>query len=169
MPAMTPQALIRPATLDDLPTINDIYNHYVFHSTCTYQEQPEPLENRRQWFDRHGEKHPVTVATISGQVVGWGALSPFHTRSAYRFTVEDSIYLDHRHHRRGIGSLVLADLIARARALGHQTIIGGADAEQAASLALHAKFGFQQVAHFKRVGFKFNRWLDVIYMQLLLS
>jgi phosphinothricin acetyltransferase len=81
--------------------------------------------------------------------------------------VENSIYLDHRFLGRGIGSAVLEDLIDRAKSLGHHTIVAGADAEQAASLALHTKFGFVQVAHFKQVGFKFGRWLDVIYMQLM--
>jgi L-amino acid N-acyltransferase len=160
---------IRLATADDLPAINDIYNYYVIHSTCTYQEQPETMESRIQWFEKHSPQHPVTVATENDQVIGWGSLSTFHARSAYRFSVEDSVYLDHRHLGKGIGSTVLADLIERAKAIGHREIIGGADAEQTASLALHTKFGFEKVAHFKTVGFKFNRWLDVIYMQLHLA
>jgi L-amino acid N-acyltransferase len=157
---------IRTATADDLPAINDIYNYYVVHSTCTYQEVPETPDDRKKWFERHGEKHPVIVAVVESEVAGWGSLSPFHARSAYRFSVENSIYLDHRFHRRGIGSALLEELIDRARTLGHHTIIAGADAEQAASLALHAKHGFVKAAQFKEVGFKFGRWLDVIYMQL---
>jgi L-amino acid N-acyltransferase YncA len=159
---------IRMATADDLPAINDIYNYYVLNSTCTYQEEPERLEDRKRWFDRHGEKHPVIVAIVEGKIVGWGSLSPFHTRSAYRFAVENSVYLDHRFHRRGIGSALLEELISRGQRLGHHTIIAGVDGEQAASLALHKKYGFAEVAHFKQVGFKFGRWLDVIYMQLWL-
>jgi L-amino acid N-acyltransferase YncA len=159
---------IRAATEADLPAINDIYNYYVLRSTCTYQERPETLDSRRQWFAGHGEKHPIIVAMQQDQVIGWGSLSPFHARSAYRFSVENSIYIDHRFHRRGIGASLLQNLIDRARSLGHQTIVAGADTEQAGSLALHSKFGFEQVAHFKRVGFKFDRWLDVIYMQLFL-
>jgi phosphinothricin acetyltransferase len=159
---------IRTATADDLPAINDIYNHYVLQSTCTYQEVPETPEDRRNWFERHGEKHPVIVAVMENQVIGWGSLSPFHARSAYRYSVENSIYLDHRFHRRGIGSALLVELIHRARALGQHVMIAGADGEQAGSLALHAKCGFVKVAHFKEVGFKFGRWLDVIYMQLKL-
>jgi L-amino acid N-acyltransferase len=165
----TPGIVIRNATEADLVAINDIYNHYVRHSTCTYQEEPETIENRRQWFRHHGEKHPVIVAERAGQVIGWGSLSPYHPRSAYRHTVENSVYLHHDHHRQGIGSLLLKELIVRARQLGHRVIIAGIDAGQEASVALHAKFGFEKVGHMKQVGYKFNCWLDVIYMELMVA
>ena len=159
---------IRLARDGDLGSINDIYNHYVLHSTSTYQEEPDSLESRRAWFDRHDPRHPITVAELDGRVVGWGALSPFHARSAYRFTVENSVYVDHQHHRRGIGDSLLADLILRARALRHRTIIAGIDASQEASIAIHAKHGFLKVADLHQVGYKFDRWLDVVYMQLMI-
>lgn len=159
---------IRLATADDLDRINEIYNHYVLHSTCTYQEEPHSAEERARWFEDHGPAHPVTVAEIDGQVIGWGSLSPFHSRSAYRFSTENSIYVDHAWHRRGVGGRLLGDLIARGRAAGHHTIVAGIDGEQGASVAIHEKFGFERVAHLRQVGFKFNRWLDVIYMQVML-
>src|SRR5580693_3266102 len=105
--------IIRPATASDLAVINDIYNHYVQHSTCTYQEEPEPLDGRRRWFEHHGGGHPVIVAEAGGQVAGWGSLSAYHARSAYRRTVENSVYVHHQHHRRGIGSRLLQELIVR--------------------------------------------------------
>jgi L-amino acid N-acyltransferase len=160
---------IRAATPADLGAINDIYNHYVLHSTCTYQEEPEPLEGRRQWLQHHGDRHPVIVAEMDKRVVGWGSLSPYHARSAYRHTVENSVYVHHQQYRRGIGSLLLQELISRARGLGHRAIIAGIDGGQSASAALHTKFGFAEVGHLKQVGFKFGRWLDVIYMELLLK
>ncbi len=160
---------IHAATAADLAAINDIYNHYVLHSTCTYQEVPETIQGRREWFHHHSERHPVTVAEINSQIVGWGSLSAYHKRSAYRNTVENSVYVDHQHHRHGIGSLLLKDLIDRSRQLGHRAIIAGIDGDQPASVALHAKFHFQKVGHLKQVGFKFGRWLDVIYMELLLN
>jgi phosphinothricin acetyltransferase len=160
---------IRPATESDLVTINDIYNHYVLHSTCTYQEEPEPLDERCRWFSHHGEKHPVVVAAAEKQVVGWGSLSAYHPRSAYRHTVENSVYVHHQFHRHGIGSLLLQELVVRARSLGHRVIIAGIDAEQIASVALHTKFQFEKVGHLKQVGFKFGRWLDVVYMELSLD
>src|SRR5262245_1702809 len=99
-----PAPHIRLATEADLVAINDIYNHYVRSSTCTYQEESEPIESRREWFKRHGQQHPVTVAQIDAQVVGWGSLSPYHTRTAYRFTVENSVYVRHDMQRQGIGA-----------------------------------------------------------------
>ena len=159
---------IRRATADDLQTINDIYNHYVPCSTCTYQEEPETMESRREWFASHGDRHPVTVAVVDGQVVGWGSLSPFRERSAYRYTVENSVYVSPAHQRRGIGRALLIDLIDRARTLGHHSIIAGIDAEQTGSIALHAAVGFREVADLREVGFKFGRWLHVRYLQLML-
>lgn len=159
---------IRQAARSDLKTINDIYNHYVRCSTCTYQETLEPLKRRRNWFAHHGPKHPITVAVEGNNVIGWGSLSAYHARSAYRRTVENSVYVHHDHHGRGIGSLLLEDLIERARDARHRAIIAAIDADQPASIALHSKFAFEKVGHFKQVGFKFGRWLDVVYMELLL-
>jgi phosphinothricin acetyltransferase len=162
------ETILRPATESDLAAINDIYNHYVLHSTCTYQEEPEPMDGRRQWLHHHGEKHPVIVAEEEGRVVGWGSLSAYHARSAYRHTVENSVYVHHQHHRRGLGTHLLENLIFRARKLEYRAIIAAIDGEQEASVAIHAKFGFEKVGHLKQIGFKFGRWLDVIYMQLSL-
>ena len=159
---------IRLARSGDLAAVNDIYNYFVLHSTCTYQEEPESVESRWAWFERHGPRHPVTVAERDGRVVGWGALSPFHARSAYRFTVENSVYVDHRHHRSGVGDSILVDLIVRARSLEHRTIIAGIDASQEASIAIHGKHGFTQVGNLAQVGYKFDRWLDVVYLQWML-
>ena len=159
---------IRLAVQGDLAAVNEIYNHYVLHSTCTYQEEPSTAAEREVWFAGHGQSHPVTVAEEGGRVVGWASLSPFHARSAYRRTVENSVYVRHDCQGRGVGSMLLADSIGRAATLGHHTIIAGIDAEQTGSIALHRKFGFEQVAHLRQVGFKFGRWLDVVYMQKLL-
>lgn len=163
------QPRIRPATARDLDAVNAVYNHYVVHSTTTYQTEPETREARQAWFDSHGAKHPVTVAEVDGEILGWGSLSPFHPRAAYHRTVEDSIYVRHDARRRGIGRALLTDLIDRAIKLGHHTIIAGIDSEQAGSIALHARFGFVEVARLREVGFKFDRWLDVVYMQRMLA
>jgi phosphinothricin acetyltransferase len=159
---------LRQAAPSDLQAINDIYNHFVLHCTCTYQTELETMEARRAWFEAHGTKHPVIVALDGDQVVGWGSLSAFHRRAAYSRTVENSVYVDHRQHRRGIGRLLMADLIDRAAKLGHHTIIAGIDAEQTASVAIHTAMGFERVALLNEVGFKFGRWLHVIYMQKML-
>jgi phosphinothricin acetyltransferase len=166
---MMTETTIRPATAGDLPAINAIYNHYVPVSTCTYQTVPSTPAERETWFAAHGPQHPVTVAVAGNEIVGWGSLSRFHARAAYGHTVENSVYVRHDLQRRGVGSVLLADLIERARAAGHHTIIALIDSDQAGSIALHRRFGFTQAAHLKEVGFKFGRWLDVIYLQLILS
>jgi phosphinothricin acetyltransferase len=166
--SMSAPPLIRLACVDDLPTINAIYNHYVLYSTCTYQLTPETDAARLAWFREHDEAHPVTVAELDGEVVGWASLNAWSPREAYARTVENSLYVRHDRHRRGIGRALLADLIARARQLYHHTILGGVSAEQAPSLALHEAFGFKRVAYFRELGWKHGEWLDVIFLQLLL-
>lgn len=159
---------LRAATTADLDAINDIYSHYVLTSTATYQITPEPIEGRHAWFAAHGESHPVIVAEVAGAVRGWAALSPFHTREAYQHTVEDSVYVHHDDHRRGLGAALLEELITLARRHGHHAIIAHIDSEQAPSLALHERFGFARVGELRAVGYKFGRWLDVVCMQRML-
>lgn len=160
---------IRPALESDLDAINAIYNHYVLTSTCTYQEEPSTGEERLAWFRGRSEAHPVVVAEVDGEVVGWASLSPFRDRSAYRRTVEASIYIRHDRQRLGIGRALLLDLIDRARALGHRALIGGVSAEQEASIRLQESLGFRKVGHFREVGYKFDQWLDVAFYQLMLG
>jgi L-amino acid N-acyltransferase YncA len=160
---------IRLATLDDLPAIRDIYNYYVANSTCTFQLDPETEEERLAWFTSRTPAHPVTVAEIDKEVIAWGSLSRWNSRCAYQHSVEASIYVKEGLHRKGLGRALLIDLIERAKAIGHHTIIGGACSEQQASLALQESVGFGRIGCFHEVGYKFGRWLDVVYMELLLG
>ncbi len=162
-------ATIRLATSVDLPAINAIYNHYVLTSTCTYQTEPTTDAERGMWFGKRGGQHPVTVAEMDGEIVGWASLSRFRERSAYDRTVENAVYVRHDLHRRGIGAVLLADSIERARAAGHHTIIAVIDAEQSGSIALHERQGFEHVGLLREAGYKFERWLDVVYMQIMLD
>lgn len=159
---------IRLATVADLPAVRDIYNHYVATSTCTFRLTPETEEELLESFRRRGPGHPMTVAEQSDVVIGWGALSAWNSRCGYARTVEASVYVRYGFHRQGIGRAILADLIDRARAAGHHTIIGATCTEQTASLALQEAMGFERVGCLRQVGFKFDRWLDVAYMQLIL-
>jgi L-amino acid N-acyltransferase YncA len=161
---------VRPAGETDLEAINEIYNYYVPRSTCTYQLEPEPIEVRIAWFRKHSpDAYPVVVVEEDGKVLGWGSLSRFRERAAYDPTVEASIYVHHEHHRRGIGRMILIDLIAWARKAGFHSLIGGTSADQTASIALQRSLGFQQVALFREVGLKFGRRLDVVFLQLMLN
>ena len=159
---------IRLATTADAGFINSIQNHYVVHSTATFLTEPLTLEQRLAWLNGRSQAHPVTVAQVDDSVVGWGALEVFRGRPAYRHTAELSIYVHHEWHRRGFGRAILADLLARARALGHHTLVGGCCSESTAVIALLEASGFSRIAHFREVGRKFDRWLDVVFLQRLL-
>ena len=159
---------IRLATRADAEDINVIQNHYVVHSTATFLTDPLTLEQRLAWLENRSQVHPVVVAQADGSVVGWGSLEVFRGRPAYRHTAEFSIYVHHEWHRRGIGRAILADLLTRARALGHHTLVGGCCSESTAIIALLEASGFSRVAHFREVGRKFDRWLDVVFLQRLL-
>ena len=165
-----PEFTIRLATENDLEAVRTIYNYYVRHSTCTYQTEPDTAEERLAWFrNRDPALHPVTVAEADGAVIGWAALSRWNPRAGYARTAEASVYVHHEHHRRGLGRALLLDLIARAKAAGLHTIIGGASSDQSASLALQMALGFVPVGTFRQTGRKFDRWLDVTYTQLMLG
>ncbi len=159
---------IRDAAAADAGAINDIYNHYVTHSTSTYQLDPDDLDSRWRWLAGHGSRHPVTVCECDGEILGWASLSPFRPREAFALSVENSVYVRHDRQRRGVGRALMVDLIARARALGYHTIVAGVSADQEPSLIMHRELGFLEVARLREVGRKFDRWLDLTYLQLML-
>lgn len=160
---------IRPVQRLDLQSILDIYNEAVLNTTASYDYEPRTLEHRTAWFEDHERlNYPMFVAVNeTGQVVGWSALNPFHSRIGYQFTTENSIYIGAEHRGKGIGQLLMPPLIEGARQRGLHAIIAAIDATNEASIRLHARFGFEKVAHLKQVGFKFGRWLDVVYMELI--
>ncbi len=162
---------IRPATLDDCPGILAVYNEAVLTTTATYDYEPRTLEHRRDWFvARQRNGFPVLVAVdVAGRVAGWSALNPYHDRIGYRFTVENSVYVAAESRGRGLGSRLLAPLIPAGESRGFHAIIAAIDADNTVSLRLHERHGFMTVGRFRRVGFKFGRWLDVVYMERLLA
>jgi phosphinothricin acetyltransferase len=161
---------VRPASQDDLSGILEIYNEAVLNTTATYDYDPRTIEHRLAWYDDHVKNnYPIFVAVNDqGRVVGWSALNQFHARIGYRFTSENSVYVAADQRGQGIGKLLMPPLIEGARQRGLHAILAGIDANNEASVRLHASFGFEKVAHLRQVGFKFGRWLDVIYMELLL-
>ncbi len=161
---------VRRATRADLSDIHDIYNDAVSNTTASYDYEPRPFEDRITWFETH-EEHglPMFVAEDERQqILGWSSLSRYHDRKGYQFTVENSVYVAAAHRGRGVGKLLMPPLVESAQALGLRAIIAAIDAENKISIRLHEQFGFVQVGHFKQVGFKFGRWLDVVYLERLL-
>ena len=161
---------IRPARREDCTDILAIYNDAVLTTTATYDYEPRSLEHRQSWFEDHKKSgFPIFVAVDDrDEIVGWSALNRYHDRKGYRFTSENSIYIAADYRGQGIGKLLLAPLIESAKRLGLRAIIAVIDGQNEPSVRLHARFGFEHVGLFKSVGYKFDRWLDVVYMELLL-
>lgn len=162
---------VRNATRADVPVILEIYSDAVLHTTASAEYEPPSLESRYEWFDTHArEGYPIFVATngAGGEVVGWSSLSRHKERYGYRFSTELSIYVHPQWQRQGVGKLLMPPLIEAARGMGMHALIGGITADNAASLNLHASFGFEKVAHYKETIYKFGQWLDVVYMEKLL-
>jgi phosphinothricin acetyltransferase len=165
------QPLIRPATEADLEAINDIYNDEVLHRVASWDYEPWSIEQRRQWLaDHQGDATtPVFVAEVAGEVAGMSYLSWYRPRPGYTFTRENTVYIDERFQRRGLGALLLGALIEAAEASGLRTLIAVIEGSNEASIALHARFGFERAGLLREVGFKFDDWLDSVYMQLRLA
>ena len=161
---------IRNAIESDLPEILEIYNDVILNTTAVYDYRPHTMEMRRQWFNTKKEQgFPVFVAEENGKVVGLSSIGPFRAWAAYKYSVENSVYVAKDCRGRGIASLLIPPLIDAAKKLQMHTIIASIDAANEASLKLHRHFGFEEVAHFRQVGFKFGRWLDLKFLQLILK
>lgn len=161
---------LRSATVDDAPTLLEIYNHEVLTSTVTFDLVPRTLEEQVAWITDRSGAHVVVVAEVEGgTVVGFGALSPYRDRAGYATTVEDSVYVHPDHRRRGVGRVLLAGLVERATAHGFHALMAKIVSGHEASITLHAAAGFEIVGHEREVGRKFGRWLDVVLMERLLE
>ena len=159
---------IRDAEAADLPSIRAIYNHYVLNSVVTFDEQPVTLRALRAKFSnakKLGMPYIVAVSP-SGQILGYAYVYPWKTKAAYRFTVENSIYLGPASTGKGLGNALLGALIEKSREAGLKEIIAViADKGAEASIALHRRYGFTEGGHMGKVGFKFDRWIGTILMQ----
>ncbi|HEX7166483.1 MAG TPA: GNAT family N-acetyltransferase [Acidimicrobiales bacterium] len=160
---------VRLARPDDAEAIRSIYNREVTGSTVTFDLVPRTLESQQAWLAAHRGAHPAVVAVDDGgAVVGFGSLSPYRDRPAYSTTVEDSVYVDQDHRGRGIGRLVLAELVRLATVHGFHAVMARIVGGHEASIRLHETCGFTLVGVEREVGRKFGRWLDVALMQRLL-
>ena len=158
---------LRPARAEDLPAIHSIYAHHVLHGLASFEEEPPSVEELgRRYRDVTGRGLPYLVAEYGIDIAGYGYCSPYRARSAYRYALEDSIYIRHDMTGRGVGKRLLEQLVRQCEALGYRQIIAViGDSANGASIGVHAACGFLRVGTLRSVGFKFGRWVDSVYMQ----
>jgi phosphinothricin acetyltransferase len=158
---------VRPALPADLAAIQAIYAHHVLHGLASFEEEPPALDEiRRRYEDVTRRGLPYLVADFAGVVAGYGYCAPYRTRSAYRYAVEDSVYVRPDAQGRGVGTALLSELVKRCEALDYRqmiAIIG--DSAHVASIGLHTAQGFLRVGTLRAVGYKFGRWVDSVIMQ----
>jgi len=158
---------LRPAQPDDLASIHSIYAHHVLHGLASFEEEPPSVDElARRYRDVIGRGLPYLVAEYGIDIAGYGYCSPYRARSAYRYALEDSIYIRHDMTGRGVGKRLLEELVQQCEALGYRQIIAViGDSANTASIGVHAACGFLRVGTLRSVGFKFGRWVDSVTMQ----
>jgi len=162
-------SVIRDALLEDAPVIAEIYNYYVRETIITFEETPvSPAEIKKRILTAQSSALPWLTAELKDEIVGYAYAGRWRERTAFRFSVELTVYVHPDHHRHGIGCHLYRRLLPALKAEGVHTALGGIALPNNASIGLHEKFGFKKVSHFKEVGFKLNRWIDVGYWQLIL-
>ncbi len=151
--------------------ILDIFNEAIVHSTALYDYRPRPAQSMRAWFDtkRAGAFPVIGAEDAQGRLLGFASYGSFRAWPAYKYSVEHSVYVHKDHRGHGLGAALLRELIERARAQDLHAMIGGIDAANAGSIALHLQLGFRHVGTLPEVGFKFGRWLDLAFYELLLD
>lgn len=166
---MSTSIILRPFAPTDIPAMTAIYAHYVATSTVTFDtEAPSQADMMAKFTAIDAAGHPIIIAMEGDDILGFAYASTYRTRPAYRYTCEDTLYLAPNATGKGVGSRLLKELIEQARAFGFKQMISVIEAGAAPSIALHKKFGFETVARHKDLGFKFDRWLSIIHMQLTL-
>lgn len=162
--------LVRDATDADLEGILAIYNDAVLNTTAIWNDAVVDIANRRAWLaDRARLGYPVLVAVEGDDVAGYASFGDFRAFDGYRHTVEHSVYVHRDRRGRGVAHALMIELIERARALGKHVMVAGIEAENEPSLRLHARLGFKQTGRLEQVGTKFDRWLDLAFLQLTLD
>ncbi len=161
--------MIRSAEKRDNDEICDIYNHYVRHSIATFDETEMSREEMQEYLSGIITHYHWLVYESVGNVLGYAYTSPWKSRCAYKFSLESTIYLHPDYVGKGIGTRLYSALISKVKESGYHALIGGISLPNPASIALHEKMGFQKIGHFREVGFKFDKWIDVGYWELLLK
>ena len=160
---------IRTAEIKDVPFIAEIYNEAILNTTATFDTDPKSIEDRLIWFNNHGKKYPVLVAESSNKIVGWASLTQWSDRCAYEKTAEVSVYVQKDHRGKGIGKMLLEQLVLRGKKAGIHYMLARITEGNKTSIHLHELFGFTHVGIMKEVGFKFGKFLDVTLMEKVFS
>jgi L-amino acid N-acyltransferase len=159
---------IRNATVSDVPFILEIINDAILNSTALYHYQPQTLEQRLAWFnDRISNNFPVIVAVEDETILGFGSYGAFRAFPGYKYTVEHSVYVHPNHRSKGVATLILEWLIKNARESDYHVIVAAIDSENDISIKMHLKYGFKSIGCMKQVGYKFGKWLNVEFLQLV--
>lgn len=164
------EIILRPASSQDLKAILEIVNYNILNTTAVYDYNIKSFSEIEQWFtDKQNAGWPVLVAAVDGSVAGYATYGTFRTKEGYKYTIEHSVYVSPEHNGKGIGGKLLEALIKLAKLEGYHTMIGCIDAENTVSIAFHKKYGFTQAGLLKQSAFKFGKWLDLVFMQLILD
>ncbi|WP_295670022.1 GNAT family N-acetyltransferase [uncultured Mucilaginibacter sp.] len=164
------EIIIRDAREEDLEPILGIYNDVIINTTAVYSEKPHSLQMRKElYYERVNNNFPVYVAEVAGEIAGFSSFGHFRAWPCYRYTVEVSVYVDRSFRGKGISKILSLALIDRAKAINIHAVIAGISADNEISIQLHQSLGFKEVANFKEVGYKFGRWLDLKFFELLID
>ena len=161
--------MVRTVKPEDATEISEIYNYYILNSVVTFEETPVTIGEMRERMQSINSKLPWIVYEKDQQVLGYAYASEWKSRGAYKHSVESTVYLRHEEAKKGIGTSLYTELIQRLINMDFHAVIGGIAFPNDASIALHEKFGFEKVAHFKEVGYKFEKWVDVGYWELMIN
>jgi phosphinothricin acetyltransferase len=159
---------LRRARPHDAASIAEIYNHYILTSPATFDTAEKSIEDRAIWLEQHGDRHPVLVAERNGTLVGWGALTAWSARPGWAHTAEVAVYVAEDETGSGIGPVLLGALVEAGREAGHHALICQIVSENVPSLKIAERAGFQRVGTLREVGRKFDRWIDLAIMELVL-
>ena len=161
---------VRNAVDEDVPGILAIYNDVIATSTAVYRDDPASLDDRQQWLNaRRAQSYPIIVAAGGSGIVGFASYGDFRAWPGYRFSVEHTVHVRADERGRGVGTMLMQALIQRAIEQRKHVMIGGVDADNEPSLRFHERLGFVRAAHLRQVGFKFGRWLDLVFVQRILN